>query len=263
MSRSLISLFVLFCSFTSTLVFAGCGDDYCCQCFDVNVGWRRDSLDWKATGLHSKYIPGHAKSHLHFNDIDTYTLKGNGRWAGSEYYIRGSAEYGLSQNGRAHEHFNIDSYYLYHPISVETSDRIKRRSEFYDFNAAVGYPFAFCNCRLSIVPLIGFSWHRQHIRVKKRNISTATLLAPPLRAVVPPSLATTPTLICAPALREAAAVVRTLLTLAATIPHVRSFSITTLLTHFFFPLQILSAVPPLLIPLEVAPHPPPMILPAL
>ena len=166
MYKSLYTWFTLVCTFVSSLLIAGCGDDPCCSSVDCSVGWRRDHLDWKARRLDSSYVSGRANSRIHFKDIDSYTLSAKARWAGTAYYIRCSAEYGLTDKGRARERFNIHSPYLYYPISVDTSDRIKRRSEVYDFDGAVGYPFVFCDCRLNIVPLIGFSFHRQHLRVK-------------------------------------------------------------------------------------------------
>ncbi len=144
----------------------------CCQSVDVSVGWRRDSLDWKTDHLKSSYVSGRAKSHIHFKDINSYTINGKARWVGSEYYIRLSAEYGLTDKGRAIERFHIKSPELYYPIGLETSERIKRRSEVYDFDGAVGYPFSFYCCRLTIVPLIGFSFHRQHLRVKEDEHSS-------------------------------------------------------------------------------------------
>lgn len=141
--------------------------DCCCQCADVSVGWRRDQLDWKLDHLDSSYIRGHANSHIHFTDINSYTLSGKAKWVGSCYYVRFSAEYGFTDKGRAHEQFKIHSPHLYYPIEVHTSDRIKRRSEVYDFNIAAGYPFTFLCSRLSVIPLIGFSFHRQHLRVKQ------------------------------------------------------------------------------------------------
>jgi hypothetical protein len=140
-----------------------------CQSVDIEVGWRRDSLDWKLKDLHSSYVSGDVDDHILFKDIDSYTISGHAKWVSSDYYIRVSAEYGLTDKGRAREHFKIDSPFFFDPISVETSDPIKRRSEVYDFDAAVGYPFAFFNCRLSVVPLIGFSFHRQHLRVKQSD----------------------------------------------------------------------------------------------
>lgn len=168
MFKSLAAFFLLF-AFTAPMLHAVCLDDSCCQSVDCSVGWRRDNLDWKVHRLDSSYVSGHANSRIQFNDINSYTLSAKARWAGSAYYIRASAEYGLSDKGRAQERFKIDSPHLFHPIRVETSDRIKRRSEVYDFDAAVGYPFTFCCCRLNIIPLIGFSFHRQHLRVKNEK----------------------------------------------------------------------------------------------
>jgi hypothetical protein len=161
-------------SFPICQTVSACGDccSRTCQAFDIEVGWRRDSLDWKTHHLHSSYVSGHINDHILFKDINSYTISGQAKWVSSEYYIRLSAEYGTTDKGRAHEHFHIRSPYLFHPISVETSSPIKRRSEVYDFDGAVGYPLAFFCCRLSVVPLIGFSFHRQHLRVKDEEESS-------------------------------------------------------------------------------------------
>lgn len=166
MLKTFATYITLFCALASTTLSAGCGDETCCRSIDCSVGWRRDDLNWKTHRLDSSYVSGHAKSKIHFKDINSYTLNAKGRWVGSQYYIRASAEYGLTDKGRATERFKISSPYLHHSVGVETNEPIKRRSEVYDFDAAVGYPFAFCCNRLNVTPLIGFSYHRQHIRVK-------------------------------------------------------------------------------------------------
>ncbi len=170
MFQLLIS-FMLACTLMSPSLFAGCTESTCCQSADIEIGWRRDDLKWKNTHLESSYVHARANDHLHFKDIESYTISGQVKWVSSDYYVRFSADYGATQKGRAHEHFNIHSRYLYYPIGVFTSDRIKRRSEVYDFDGAVGYPFAFFSCRLSVIPLIGFSYHRQHLRVKHNEES--------------------------------------------------------------------------------------------
>lgn len=162
MFKSLVKFSLFIWLITSFSLFAEC-----CQSVEVSLGWRRDSLDWNTKDLHSKHICGRAKSDILFKDINSYTLSGQAKWTDTNYYIRFSADYGLTDKGRAHERFKIKSPYLWYPIDLETSDPIKRRSEVYDFNAAVGYPFSFFCCRLSVVPLIGFSFHRQHLRVKQ------------------------------------------------------------------------------------------------
>lgn len=170
MFKSVIAFTCFLAATATSILNAGCWDDCCCQSVDFSVGWRRDRLDWKVRDLDSSYVPGHAKSKLHFNDINSYTLSANARWCGSAYYVRLSADYGLTDKGRAEERFKLSSHsYLYHPVRVETSDPIKRRSEVYDFDGAVGYPFTFCCCRLNVIPLIGFSFHRQHLRVKQER----------------------------------------------------------------------------------------------
>lgn len=146
----------------------------CCQTFDVEVGWRRDSLDWKLKDLESSYVSGEVDDHILFKDINSYTINGQAKWVSSDYYIRISAEYGWTYKGRAHEHFKMDSPLLFGPVHVETSDPIKRNSEVYDFDGAVGYPLEFFNCRLFVIPLVGFSFHRQHLRVKLPDESSSS-----------------------------------------------------------------------------------------
>lgn len=168
MSKAIAPLTTLLFTLISSLLFADC-----CQSFDVSVGWRRDSLDWKLKRIDSPYYYSEfVNSHINFKDINMYTINGEGKWVGSEYYIRCKADYGSTFKGRAHENFFIDSPVLWCPVRVHTSDPIKRRSEAYDFNAAVGYPFLLCCNRLSVVPLIGFAFNRQHLRVKGEENSS-------------------------------------------------------------------------------------------
>lgn len=139
----------------------------CMQTADFSVGWRRDNIKWNMKGLHSSYVSGRADSRIFFRKAESYyTLNGKAKWLDTFYYVRLSGEYGTTNKGRARERFRIDSPLLYYPIDVHTSDPIKRGSELYDFNIAAGYPFCFCCSRLSVVPLVGFSFHRQRLRVK-------------------------------------------------------------------------------------------------
>ncbi len=162
------------CDTISSWLSCGGYSSRCCQSFDVEIGWRRDDLNWKVKDLHSSHISGKARDHIHFKDINSYAISGQAKWVASQYYVRLSAEYGSTYKGRAHEHFNIHSPLLLDRISVHTNSPIKRQSEVYDFDGAVGYPFTFFNCRLTFIPLIGFSWHRQHLRVKDSNDDTGS-----------------------------------------------------------------------------------------
>lgn len=168
-------LFFLFTSIlgviSSNCVLASCCDDSY-QTFEIGVGWRRDSLKWKVKDMESSHCSSmNANSRILFNDIDMYALNGKLRWIGQHYYIRLTGTYAISDKGRAKQHFNIEDSSLFYSdsLSVYTNNHVKRRSEFYDFELAVGYPLAYCDCRLSVVPLIGFSYDRQNIKVKEKH----------------------------------------------------------------------------------------------
>lgn len=149
----------------------------CAQCLDVinsleiGLGWRRDTIDWKIKHMHQSQIDAEVDSHIFFKDINYYTIDAKVHSVGSEYYFRASAYYGLSDKGRAKERFQLTTplYDIGELSAFHTDERIKRRSEVYDFSGAIGYPFTFCCCRLMVAPLIGFSFHRQHIRSKRNE----------------------------------------------------------------------------------------------
>ncbi|CUI17832.1 hypothetical protein PNK_2231 [Candidatus Protochlamydia naegleriophila] len=162
MFKSLIAFTASCLTALSSLSFATCE-----QSFELGVGWRRDNLDWKLSDVESSYISAEVDSHIHFKDIEMYSAYAKTKWVGSEYYVRLSADYATSFKGRARETFKMNSsLFDSSDVFAITSDPIKRRSEAYDFDIAVGYPFAFCCNRLNIVPLVGFSYHRQRLKVK-------------------------------------------------------------------------------------------------
>jgi hypothetical protein len=166
---------LLLATLSSGITEAGCScwsNEDSCQSLEFAVGWRRDTLKWKVKDIESSYCSCmNADSTIRFNDIDMYTLSGKLRWVGRNYYIRLSGMYALSDKGRAKQHFNIEdsSLFYYDSVSVETNNHIKRRSEFYDFDLAIGYPLDFCCCRLIVIPIIGFSYDRQRINVREKH----------------------------------------------------------------------------------------------
>lgn len=138
----------------------------CMSSVEFALGWRRDNLHWKANRLHESCVDARVASHIEFEDINMYTAHAKAKWADTAYYIRLSADYGLNDKGRAEEKFKIKSSLFSDILSTHVSSPIKRRSEFYDFTGAVGYPFLVADCCLMIVPLVGVSFHRQRIRVR-------------------------------------------------------------------------------------------------
>lgn len=144
----------------------------CIQSVEFGVGWRRDFLDWKLKNIEESCVSATASSHIEFEKINYYTAHAKGHWVDSEYYIRASADYGLTDKGRAEERFKIDSSLIGGSFSTSVGNPIKRRSEAYDFSVAVGYPFMSCDNHFMFVPLIGYSYHRQRLRVKEECSSS-------------------------------------------------------------------------------------------
>ena len=177
MFRSLTFYFLLILStFGISISYA---DDCCCDyvTFELGAGWRRDNLDWKVSNMKGGYHKStDVDSHICFDDIDIYNLKGKLRFLGAHYYVRLAASYGISYKGRAKEHFEIDNpcLFCYDVYSIHTNNHIKRQSEFYDFNIAVGYPFLLCGCKLSIIPLIGFAYDRQRLKVRQKHDNSSS-----------------------------------------------------------------------------------------
>lgn len=169
---------LIFISMTSSTFAAGCNSCFgdCCQTLEFGLGWRRDFLNWKVDRLTDSYVDALVNSHIEFEKIDMYTAYAQAKWYGEAYYVRLKADYGTTIKGRAEEHFNIHSPLLGGTVDVFTNNPIKRRSEVYDFIGAVGYPLVYDCYRLNVFPLIGFSFHRQRVRVKDEEHSSPSFI---------------------------------------------------------------------------------------
>jgi hypothetical protein len=165
MIQSFTKIATLLFTLASALVLADC-----CQSYELGVGWRRDNLHWKMSEVDdfscgdSSATGYAAESDFNFKNIHIYTISGKARFVDHSYFIRLSGEYGISEKGRAQEEFSIFTPFFSGSTCV--SNHVKRRSEFFDFSGATGYPFTFNDGCGYITPLIGFSFHRQRIRVK-------------------------------------------------------------------------------------------------
>lgn len=151
---------------------AGCCGDDCQQSVDIGFGVRGDVINWKVGRVDTSSYHTRTASHIDYEDIMSYTINGKARWWGQNYYIRLSGMYGLTDKGRAKELFRINDDFLSHSVSADASNPIKRRSEVFDFDLAIGYPFSFYCCQLNVVPVVGVAFHRQRLRVKRELYSS-------------------------------------------------------------------------------------------
>ena len=161
----------LYVTLLQTTLIANCD----IQTFELGLECRRDDIHLETNKSNSNYCYGKTKacSDIHFKDIDIYALTGRLRFMGQRYYVAINGSYGVSQKGRSNEEFSISNRYLFYKdhYNLHENSRIKKRSEFYDFDLVAGYPINFCGCKFSIIPLVGYGFSRQQISVNRNKHS--------------------------------------------------------------------------------------------
>lgn len=150
---------------------------------EVGVGYRQDRLKWKTSSdFGSNYdscgcddeivgVPLRLRSELKWRDLDIWQIEVRGKYVTCDnIYLRASADYGWVTNGK-----NTDSDYITfgdsYGYGCDYSDefefahsRSKVRGHVYDAKIAVGYQFKMCDDSFSVAPLVGYSWHGQHLK---------------------------------------------------------------------------------------------------
>lgn len=137
---------------------------------DAEVGYRQDSLNWTISN----------------NDILLSTLK----WEDlkmvqyrldligsicNTVYMRGYADYGHIYKGKNTDTdyettFAPDGGYILKDSIWCKSKQDAGKGEVFDLSFALGYPYAFFDEQLRFVPLAGYSYHEQHLRLFNAEI---------------------------------------------------------------------------------------------
>lgn len=147
----------------------------CVGVVELLPGLRQDTVSWKAKHVpvsssseycDSFHIP---RSKVKFDDLDFYTLTANATWMSSCCYLRFSGTYGSSHQGKMKETLALTTSLLSSSFDESVHPKVKRRNQAVDLDAAWGYPLAFCCGRLSIVPLLGVSYHHLNLHTKDRG----------------------------------------------------------------------------------------------
>ncbi|MCB1119489.1 MAG: hypothetical protein KDK65_05975 [Chlamydiia bacterium] len=127
--------------------------------FDLGVGWRRDAFDWNIGMVGGPDV----LSELEWKNIDMvqYAARGEVTLL-STFMVRGDAEYGKIFNG-----VNIDSDYLGKNRTklFSRSRNAANKGEAFDFSVGGGIQYNLLCGVLSFTPLLGYSYHEQHLRL--------------------------------------------------------------------------------------------------
>jgi hypothetical protein len=163
---------------------------------EIGVGYRQDRLEWKTSSrFDSSYyssfddssvycdgiLPVGLSSELKWRNLNIWQIEAKGKYVTCDnIYLRANGDYGWITSGKNHDSdfISFDGY------SDNCSSRYGSGSEFefahssskvkghvYDAKIAVGYLFNWCDNSFGIAPLVGYSWHGQHLQDSHLNQS--------------------------------------------------------------------------------------------
>lgn len=151
---------------------------------EVGVGYRQDKLEWKTSSdlgssgsssydSYGSGLPINLQSKLKWKDLQIWQIEAKGKYITCDnIYLRFNADYGWITHGK-----NTDSDYVSFDGRFDDSygsgsgfefakSKSKATGHVYDARIAVGYQFKMCDDSFAIAPLVGYSWHGQHIKDK-------------------------------------------------------------------------------------------------
>ena len=119
--------------------------------------------------------PTRLSSHLKWRDLNIVQIDARGRYITCDnVYLRANGDYGWITSGKNRDsdfsNYGVDYGYNNEYFNGGGGDyefsrsRSRVRGWVYDIKLAVGYQFKLCDDNFSIAPLIGYSWHGQHLR---------------------------------------------------------------------------------------------------
>ena len=129
----------------------------------LTLGHRVDNLKWNIAGDLTGQNPN-VLSELTWSDLQTIQIKG--RYAATirqHWYVRGAGDFGWIVNGASQ-----DSDYLGDDRTLEFSrSENEGGGHVYDLSIGGGYRWRVLQDRLSVAPLLGYSYHRQELTMSK------------------------------------------------------------------------------------------------
>jgi hypothetical protein len=140
---------------------------------EMNTGYRVDDLDWNIAGNLDGTNPN-VFSELTWSDLEIFQVKAGMRAAiNKAIYVRGSFAYGWIFDGE-----NRDSDYQGNNRTQEYSRSVNKADDgdVWDATLGLGYQFNLLSDRLRLIPLGGYAYSEQNLRLTD---GVQTLSLPP------------------------------------------------------------------------------------
>jgi len=143
-------------------------------CFEA--GYRRDNEEWK--NRTNDYGPS-ITNKITFEDIDIFQIGVKGATTlGCNLYARAGAYWGWVLDGDFKEKakvygesatvgdFSVANGFVF---SADSNSVVDER-HVYGIDAAIGYPFYFCDCTLEAAPIVGYSYDQQDLWIETEGL---------------------------------------------------------------------------------------------
>ena len=129
---------------------------------ELSTGYRVDDLDWNIAGNISGTNPN-ILSELTWTDLESPQLKLGGKGTIDRIlYLRGSLNFGWVLSGQVQDSdYNGDNRTQEYSRSISSADD----SKVFDATVAIGYPFKLAADRFRLIPLAGFSYSEQNLKI--------------------------------------------------------------------------------------------------
>ncbi len=132
----------------------------------LDVGYRRDNLDWNIAGNSSGTNPN-ILSELEWSDLEIIQVRLEGRaFVNKKIYFRGYLDYGWIYDGQ-----NRDSDYSGDNRTGEFSRSVNTSDDdaVWDGSIGLGWVFTFGTSYCKLAPMLGYSIHKQNLRITDGN----------------------------------------------------------------------------------------------
>jgi len=136
------------------------------------AGYRRDNINWRFEAPSCDPL---IETSTRFKDLDIFQIGLSGRThIGCNWYGRASVNWGWILDGdiedRTKIFASIPGLSAVGDFEFKNEDRNIVDGRFVvDLDIAVGYPFYFCDCSVSIAPVVGYAFSEQNIRIEDDN----------------------------------------------------------------------------------------------
>jgi hypothetical protein len=128
----------------------------------LSMGYRIDDVDWNIAGDISGENPN-VLSELTWSDLEIYQVKfGNKTMIPRIFYFRGSLAYGWIFDGKNQD---ADFFGDDRTLEFSRSNNSGDNGNVFDASLGIGYPFTFGGGKFRLSPLLGYSYHEQHLTI--------------------------------------------------------------------------------------------------